>query len=86
MAFALPWGVDGGCARAEEITQPTDDTGNTQSTESVPRRKKTTNIERQEAAKRLEQQRAEQLLKETTNPPPAPDKASPADEKGGTVK
>jgi hypothetical protein len=84
MATALSWGVDRSSARAEEISQPTDDTGNTQSTESVPRRKRTTNAERQEAAKRLEQQRAEQLLKETTAPAPAPDQASPPVEKGGS--
>ncbi len=83
MSFALTWGVDQGRARAEEIAQPTDDAASTDSQQPVPRRKKPTRAQREEAAKRLEQQRAEQLLKETTNPTPAPNAVSPPAEKGG---
>ncbi len=83
LAFALSWGVDQGRARAEEISQPTDDGAASDSQQSVPRRKRTTNAARQEAAKRLEQQRAEQLMKETTEAPPSQGTSSPADVKEG---
>ncbi len=83
MAFALSWGFDQGRARAEEISQPTDDCATSDTQQSVPRRKRTTNAERQEAAKRLEQQRAEQLMKETTGAPPPKGRLLPPKVKEG---